>query len=142
MALQTARDVFVRRPACHSLWVVPAAEVVTRSGEQWDAQSQVADKEGAAKPYLIFARPNQRDPHQYRSRLDAPSPAAALRQYYELDPDSARLGAWAVPVDSLTSSREDDAEAWFQPAEAKAYRHGSFYHPDELLRRLRHEGEE
>jgi ring-1,2-phenylacetyl-CoA epoxidase subunit PaaB len=34
MALLNARDVFVRRPACHSLWVAPAAAIYSRTAEE------------------------------------------------------------------------------------------------------------
>ena len=34
MALLAARDVFARRPACNSLWVVPAAVILARTAEE------------------------------------------------------------------------------------------------------------
>src|SRR5215510_1998522 len=34
MALMNARDVFVRRPACVSLWIVPAAMIFSKTAEE------------------------------------------------------------------------------------------------------------
>lgn len=142
MALQTARDVFVRRPECFSLWVAPAARVHARTGEQWDLPFEIPEESGGMRSFLIFARPNQRDPHRFQTELQAPHAEAALRAFYEQEPELARLGTWALPKGSLKASEPGDEESWFQPAKSKAYRHSSFYHPDRLLRELkRREGE-
>jgi ring-1,2-phenylacetyl-CoA epoxidase subunit PaaB len=141
MALQIARDVFVRRPDCYSLWVAPAEEVMTRTGESWLENQEEPHQSSGEREFLIFARPNQRDPHLFQRRINAADAELALRTFYSGDPEVARLGVWAVPADSINASQADDEEAWFRPAEKKAYRHGSFYHPDQLLRELRSKDE-
>ncbi|MFP3853895.1 MAG: hypothetical protein ACLFWD_06340, partial [Anaerolineales bacterium] len=137
MALQTARDVFVRRPECFSLWVAPAAKVLARTGEQWDLPFELPEDAEKMRPFLIFARPNQRDPHRFQLELQAPHAEAALRAFYERDPELARLGTLALRRASIKASEPEDEAAWFKPARSKPYRHSSFYHPDQLLRRLK-----
>lgn len=136
MALQIARDVFVRRPDCHSLWVVPEEAVLTRP-ELAEAAGSSGDGEG--RTFLIFARPNQRDPHLYQREIKAASAAEALKTFEKDQPALAKLGAWSVPRTAISVSQAGQEEAWFRPAEAKRYRHSSFYHPDRLLRKIRTE---
>jgi 1,2-phenylacetyl-CoA epoxidase PaaB subunit len=137
MALQIARDVFVRRPECFSLWVAPADRILARSGEQWDEVIQESAESDSTQSFLLFARPNQRESYQVQREIKAGSADEALDRFHEADPKLARLGVWAVPLEHIHRSEIGDAAAWFQPAHSKAFRHGSFYHPDQLLRRLR-----
>ena len=39
MAMQNARDVFVRRPACLSLWVVPAGAIFSKTAQELREES-------------------------------------------------------------------------------------------------------
>jgi 1,2-phenylacetyl-CoA epoxidase PaaB subunit len=137
MALQIARDVFVRRPECFSLWVAPADQILARSGEQWDEAAREPEATDQTQQFLLFARPNQRDSHRYQQTIEAISAEEALTRFHELKPELARLGVWAVPREQIHGSEVGDEAAWFEPARLKAFRHGSFYHPDQLLRRLK-----
>lgn len=137
LALQIARDVFVRRPDCHSLWVAPANEVLTEAGKGKEAQSSTPLEAGDRGDFIIFARPNQRDPHLYQGKVAAATAEQAIQDFSAGEPELAKLGVWAVPAASIFASQAGEEEAWFRPAERKAYRHGSFYHPDQLLRKLR-----
>jgi ring-1,2-phenylacetyl-CoA epoxidase subunit PaaB len=46
MALMNARDVFARRPACHSLWVVPDAAILRRPQLQEPLPGTAPRKQG------------------------------------------------------------------------------------------------
>ena len=61
LALLAARDVFARRPACHSLWVVPAATIYARS-----IQEPLPDAPpGPAERYAVCAKQSQRQAMTY-----------------------------------------------------------------------------
>src|SRR3990170_4175075 len=80
MALQNARDVFVRRPECTGLWVVLAAEIHTGPAvaeEGCDEERQDTSRE-AIELYLAFQKREQRGTHVYRGTLEASNPAQAL----------------------------------------------------------------
>jgi ring-1,2-phenylacetyl-CoA epoxidase subunit PaaB len=47
MALMNARDVFVRRPTCVSLWVVPSTAVFSRTAEEL-AEKPLSDESNEA----------------------------------------------------------------------------------------------
>ena len=106
LALLAARDVFARRPACHSLWVVPAAAIVARS-----VQEPLPDAPpGPAQPYAVCAKQSQRQAMTYVDYLgwiEAHSAAEALR----LAPaafDAAEATVWrafpeaAVPMSAVS----------------------------------------
>ena len=67
LALQNARDVFVRRPACASLWVVPASAVYARTAEQLSAETANTAPPEASEPvtYEVFQKLTQRQSEFY-----------------------------------------------------------------------------
>jgi ring-1,2-phenylacetyl-CoA epoxidase subunit PaaB len=84
LALLNARDVFVRRPECTSLWVAPAEAVCGGTAEQL-ATGQVvpsAGENGAAEEYLVFAKLEQRGTltHTGQVRAAGRRRVAAARQ--------------------------------------------------------------
>lgn len=139
LALMTARDVFVRRPACVSLWVVPADGLLTRNAEEQGEALIEPDDSGdrQPKPFAVFVKWDHRGQHAYTGQLEAVSAAAAMaaawREYQARSP----LAIWVTPMDDVIRSQDNDAESWFTPADDKPYRHGSFYHTQSLMREIK-----
>ena len=98
MALLNARDVFVRRPFCRELWVVPSDRVLFRSGEELKKDEPAADAgslQASDGRYLVFAKPNHRDPlalSQMPVRIVSGSrPAPGSQGYVRSDCPSGQL---------------------------------------------------
>jgi ring-1,2-phenylacetyl-CoA epoxidase subunit PaaB len=144
LALLAARDVFARRPACHSLWVVPASVIVARS-----IQEPLPDAPPgpiqlyAVEPYAVCAKQSQRQAMTYVDYLgwvEAHSAAEALR----LAP--AAFGApeatvwWAFPEAAVTMSDPADAPG-LEAATGKRFRLPNQYHTVFTMQQIRRAGE-
>jgi ring-1,2-phenylacetyl-CoA epoxidase subunit PaaB len=135
MALQNARDVFVRRPDCSSLWVVPANQIYSRTAEALLAdpawQSETLVLAWSTAPYEVFQKQSQRQAETYVTHVGqvaARSPAEALRQARsEFDTGSVYVW-WVVPARAILRSAPDDAASFFGPARDKPYRQPNYYH--------------
>lgn len=139
LALMTARDVFVRRPACVSLWVVPADELLMQTREEADGAAADADAGAEADgfPFAIFVKWDHRSQHAYAGQVDAPSAQAAMAAAWKLHADRSPVAIWVAPLGRIVRSQPDDADSWFTPADEKPYRHGSFYHTQSLMREIK-----
>jgi ring-1,2-phenylacetyl-CoA epoxidase subunit PaaB len=135
MALLAARDVFARRPACHSLWVVPAAAIVARS-----IHERLPDvSPGPTQVYAICAKQSQRQAMtyvDYLGRVEARSAVEALR----LAP--AAFGApeatiwWAFPGAAITASDPADVPG-LEAATGKRFRLPNQYHTVFTMQQIR-----
>lgn len=143
MALQNARDVFVRRPECVSLWVVPARDVLGRTAEELERDAPApADGDGEREPYAVFLKPSHRDQHAYAGDVEAGSAEDALARVLETWPERDAVAYWVAARSSLRVSDLEDAGAWFGPAYDKPYRHASFYRTESLMREIKAEHEQ
>lgn len=144
LALQNARDVFVRRPSAVSLWVVPANAILMVSRQELEGNPDLLregeESDGAVRPlrprsvqaYHIFSKTNQRRSMtyvQHAGQIEAQSAKAALRLAIEsnqFDNDSVWVW-WVVPEDQISRSGDDDIDSLFAPAQDKTYRQQSHY---------------
>jgi ring-1,2-phenylacetyl-CoA epoxidase subunit PaaB len=144
LALQNARDVFVRRPSAVSLWVVPADAILTVTREVLEANPRLlrndeegGDRErplrpGSAQAFNIFTKTNQRRSMtyvQHTGTLEAATAKEALNkaiQSGEYDADSVWVW-WVVPEAQIIRSEDDDIDSLFAPAQDKSYRQQSHY---------------
>jgi ring-1,2-phenylacetyl-CoA epoxidase subunit PaaB len=127
MALQNARDVFVRRPDCLSLWVVPAATILARTAEQLAAEPLEDDsRAGAAEvPYLVFQKEGQRRAMtfvRHAGEVRASSPAQALHRALASFASPAIFVWWVCPAGAVVRSGGEDVASMFAPANDKSYR--------------------
>jgi ring-1,2-phenylacetyl-CoA epoxidase subunit PaaB len=131
MALLNARDVFARRPATVSLWIVPSTAVYARTAEElvedssW--QEATPDHDAPLETYYVFRKRSQRRAMSfvvYSGTVNADRPAAALAEAVNAfdDPDQATFVWWVCPERAILRSEENDIESMFAPAEDKQYR--------------------
>ncbi len=144
LALLNARDVFVRRPDCHSLWVAPASQILTRTLEEIEAAERRADPPPAegtpAQLYQVFQKQSQRQAETYVVHVGAVEARSAPEA---LDLARQRLGGrqafvwWIVPEACLVRSTPGEAASLFAPARDKPYRQPSFYRVLTQMRAVR-----
>lgn len=135
VALLNARDVFVRRPECHSLWVTPEAAVLRLTAEELAAQpawldEQPGDDAMQEETYHLFCRHNYRRSMvavTYAGQVIATSPADAMRQAVQQNNPADTVMWWIVADGALTRSDDDDIASMFAPALEKTYRDQSSY---------------
>jgi ring-1,2-phenylacetyl-CoA epoxidase subunit PaaB len=135
MALLNARDVFVRRPDCVSLWVAPASHVKEVTVEGLEALESPGTS-GQEQAYEVFTKSASKGQHARVGQVVARSPADALRKASEaFNGDS---WVWmVVPTSTIVASPEDEGPAWFEAARDKPFRHQSFYRTERLIREIK-----
>ncbi len=147
MALENARDVFVRRPRCAGLWVAPSTAVFTKTAAElfdpsWRSTPPDADTDpGApAEPYLVFQKQTQRATETFVAHVGevaARSPQEALTLALEQFDHNDVFVWWVCPARVIVSTEESDSEPMFAPAESKPYRHPQFYKVVTQLREIK-----
>jgi ring-1,2-phenylacetyl-CoA epoxidase subunit PaaB len=135
MALLAARDVFARRPACHSLWVVPAAAIVARS-----IQEPLPDAPpGPVQPYAICAKQSQRQAMTYvdlLGHIETSSAAEALRLAPAAFAVVEATVWWAFPASAITASDPADVPG-LAAATGKRFRLPNEYHTVFTMQQIR-----
>lgn len=149
MALLNARDVFVRRPRTHHLWVAPADAIFARTAEELaaapDWPPDYTDLPGAPKSYYVFQKKSQRQGMTYvvhKGEVTAHTPAQALHQALGTIADEDAFVWWVAPATAVTGSSDDDIESMFAPAHDKTYRSAREYRTVTQMRRLKAEAEQ
>jgi ring-1,2-phenylacetyl-CoA epoxidase subunit PaaB len=126
MALQNARDVFVRRPVCASLWVAPAEAVYARTVQELEEHPLATGRQmGDARRYAVFQKSGQRRAMTYVTYLgevEARGAEEAVIVASRTFPAERAFVWWVCPLDALVKSDPDDAESMFSPALSKRYR--------------------
>ena len=135
LALQNARDVFVRRPSAVSLWVVPADAILMVTREALEANPGYLpndESEDAVRPYHIFTKTSQRRSMTYvrhAGQIEATTPEQALHNAIEsgeFDADDVWVW-WVVADEQIIRSEADDIDSLFAPAADKTYRQQTHY---------------
>lgn len=143
MALENARDVFVRRPNCLSLWVVPERAIFTKTAEElqdgaWRLAASSADKN--AETFLVFQKQGQTARETYVVHVGevvAASPQQALERALESYTDKNVFVWWVVPERVVIRSNAEDAPSMFAPAHEKSYRNHLSYPVEPIMRELK-----
>ena len=139
LALQNARDVFVRRPDCVSLWVALADQIFSLTAEEIARSGlpPTSTTEGELQPYFVFIKRSQVGSHEHAGAVSAASGAAALAESLSRFGNADALVWWAVPERMIHRSEADQVGSLFGPAKDKPYRDQAFYHTTTLMRRIR-----
>lgn len=134
MALMNARDVFVRRPTCHSLWVVPAEAIFAMTDQELKEDpfwfNEKLGEESNLEKYDVFQKLSQRRTMAfviYAGQVEATSPTQALVKAMEIFGDARTFVWWICPENEILQSQESEAAAMFDPAHSKTYRHPREY---------------
>ena len=129
-ALLNAKNVFVRRPAAVSLWVAPAAAIYSKTKEELEQEPIYAERTSSSQPFIVFRKATNRRSLTFMDHvgeISAGTPQLALQEAIEEFNDKPGLAWWVIPKDAITSSGEEVAEAWFDPAKTKTYKQQSQY---------------
>ncbi|MEI2609395.1 MAG: hypothetical protein V9G20_12265 [Candidatus Promineifilaceae bacterium] len=142
MALLNARDVFARRPRCHSMWVVAATAISAWSYQEIAAGLPQETAAAPPLPYAIFRKEqNTRNTLEYviyQGELLACTPLDALRQAQQQFDDGQLVAVWwVVPVTAITRSNQDEVASFYAPALDKHYRQPNHYHTRTALEAFR-----
>jgi ring-1,2-phenylacetyl-CoA epoxidase subunit PaaB len=143
IALFNARDVFVRRPHCHSLWVVPIDAITFRTAEELEAQGEPASFESQDKkePYEVFCKVKAAGALTRAGIVEATNCEEALYLALERFSDKKHSFAWCVfPSRIITANDEAEVESLFAPAREKQFRFSSDFHTHSAMREVRPAG--
>ena len=133
LALLSARDVFARRPACYSLWVVPAAAITTLA----EASHSIPD--GPLQLYVVCAKQSNRQSMtyvDYMGCVEALSPAEALQLAVTTFGGDEGAVWWVFPEAAVTASQPEDALD-YAAAIGKLFRLPNQYHTVVTMRQMR-----
>ncbi len=146
MALMNARDVFARRPACHSLWVVPAGALFSRTAEELAASNPAPTTQdgGEPEPYAVFYKPSHRPGMtyvDYAGEVTAVSPEAALAAGREAFGAEEPVAWWVCRAAVIVSSQPDEADG-FAAATSKKFRMPNQYHTVSTMQQIKRSAEQ
>lgn len=140
MALLNARDVFVRRPECINIWVVPADRIFAKTAEELELWRLESDDESGTgdslESYQIFQKQRSAGTHQLVGQVEARSPQAALAAALEKFQDTSPFSWWVFPSRMILKSRAEDAESMFAPARDKQFRMATDFQTHSAMRRI------
>lgn len=124
LALLNARDVFVRRPECARLWVVPAGAIFSRTLEELQNEkpdeSSVGDVE---EQYAVFCKLKPAGTHVLQGQIMAAAPAQALGHARQQFAGLSAASSWMVfPIHKMIASDPAEEASLFKPALNKPFR--------------------
>lgn len=129
IALMNARDVFVRRPVCNSLWVVLAEAIfMMTDSELRDLRGfseTPVDGESVEETYYVFQKHSQRRSMTFvvhSGQVLASNPEQALKKALLEHGNDKTFVWWVCPERAIVRSQESDVPTLFEPAESKTYR--------------------
>lgn len=137
LALTNARDVFVRRPDCVSLWVVAITKVFGRTAEELAADPAWLDlvsDNGQAQVWQVFQKLSHRGTHTHVGEVQAGSPEGALKAALTTYANPSAIVWWVVLDSAITRSKPEDIAALFEIARRKTFRDQDEYHIVTALR--------
>jgi ring-1,2-phenylacetyl-CoA epoxidase subunit PaaB len=156
LAMQNARDVFVRRPEATALWVVPAEAIYTQTREQLadsspsviarstsPAQPDLADEaisHTSVEPYYVFGKFNEQAQCRLIGEVQAASKEAAIQTALSTFEAENPIWWWVFPAAAARKSDPADADAMFAPARAKSFKDQAEYPVVTMMRQIRDKG--
>lgn len=145
LALLNARDVFVRRPECVSLWVVRADRVLAVTAEELeespDRFTKVEVNGEITDSYTVFQKIGARGLHTHVGEVQARNSEEAMKLALEQYPQKNLNVCWVFPSKVIRKSTPEDITAMFAIAETKLYRDQGQYHTVAALRRIKDQKE-
>lgn len=143
MALFNARDVFVRRPECVSLWVVPANSVYSKTAQEiglhglGPEQTITEDLHPAKEEYHVFCKSRPAGTQTHTGTVMASSAPEAMRLAVEkYSGEKAPFAWWVFPARLAAHSNPEDIESLFAPARDKPFRLSTDFHTHSTMRSI------
>jgi ring-1,2-phenylacetyl-CoA epoxidase subunit PaaB len=139
MALFNARDVFVRRPECISLWVVPVDAITFRTEQELQTQADIESFQSQEnlETYQIFSKVKSGGTLTWAGTVEAANSEEALRKGVERFSSERPPFIWCTfPERAITANQADDIESLFTPARDKHFRLPSDFHTHSAMRKL------
>jgi ring-1,2-phenylacetyl-CoA epoxidase subunit PaaB len=142
MALLNARDVFVRRPTCTSLWLVRAEAITTRSAGMPVKSEKEPEEDGKLRPYHIFRKLKPAASLSEAGLVTARSAREALdlaiAHFSTTDNPGEQTSVWwAFPAEAVLHSQPDDRDSLFQPALDKPFRLSTDFKTHTIMREIK-----
>lgn len=141
IALLNARDVFARRPAAISMWVVPATVIFSKTAQELKELSlepSTDEPSRMAEPYYVFCKAKSAGTQTLLGTVEAVSPAQAMSQAVTaFSGEKAPFAWWVFPVRSVTQNDPQDADSLYTPAHDKGFRMSTDFHTHTAMRNLK-----
>ena len=140
VAWQNARDVFARRPQCHSLWVAPETAIGTLPATNTSAGDSSNSLQDGATTYTVFAKQSDRQSMtyvDYVGELSAVSLEDALARAADVYADVDALVWWACRDDDISRGDFEDSADLLEPAQTKLFRMPNQYHTVFSMQKLK-----
>ncbi len=147
MALQNGRDIYVRRPRCHSLWVVRSDAIFAKTAEELendDSWRENITPATANETYLVFQKQTERRGMIFVTHVgsvDACSPQHALQLALHQFENEHVFVWWVCPETAVTQSTPRDIDPMFTPAQEKKYRMPNQYKTVFSMQKIKREKE-
>ncbi len=140
MALLNGRDVFVRRPAAHALWVTPVECIFTRTREEladgrWLAGVQKS--KGKAEAWHVFGKLTQQGQLEQLGQVQAASAEEAMKLAIQTYTQREIWVWWVFPVAQTLASQPEEAAALFSFSETHDFKNQAYYPVITLMREIR-----
>jgi ring-1,2-phenylacetyl-CoA epoxidase subunit PaaB len=143
LALLNARDVFVRRPECINLWVVPVSAILTKTFQELQAtdRESEAGRRGSGysseEEYQVFCKIRPAGTHTLVGQVLAVSPSMAMAVAVKRFSGKTVPFSWLVfPSSKVTHSDPQDLESMFTPARDKLFRMSTNFHTFSAMRKI------
>jgi ring-1,2-phenylacetyl-CoA epoxidase subunit PaaB len=155
LAMQNARDVFVRRPEATALWVVPAELIYTQTREQLadsspptlseakgnSSLSTNADStETSDESYYVFGKFSEQAQCRLIGEVQAASKEDAMKTALSTFESENPIWWWVFPAAAVRKSDPADADAMFAPARDKGFKDQAEYPVVTMMRQIRDKG--
>ncbi len=148
LALLIARDVFVRRPDCHDLWVVHSDDILSRTAQELETTPPSSEhgstESSAPSRFHVFQKRSQAGVEtfvEYVGEVEADSSMHALAVAIKNWHDKTAYVWWIFPESAVTRNDQEDANVLFDPAREKPFRHQTHYRVHTLMREVKRKRE-
>jgi len=147
MALQNGRDLFVRRPKCHSLWVVRADVIFSKTAQELAQDDDWLDetRTGSLQTYLVFQKQTERRGMTFTTHVgevEATTPVDAMGRALETFSSEEIFVWWVLPQTAVTCSEEADIPSMFIPPTEKKYRLPNQYRTVFTLQKIKRDSKD
>jgi ring-1,2-phenylacetyl-CoA epoxidase subunit PaaB len=124
LALLNARDVFVRRPECNRLWVVPAGAIYFRTLEELQGETpRESGGKDEVESFAITCKLKPAGTHLLQGQITATTPAQALQRARGQFDGLSNASSWMVfPTRMIVASDPSEIASLFRPALNKPFR--------------------